>query len=97
MAVVRGLQPDLITLDIRMPRETGILFYRHLKSEASFRDIPVIIVSGLFEHDPAKMSFISRFFETEQLPPPEGYLEKPLDTTRLVETVAAALQPAPAD
>ncbi len=54
-------------------------------------------MSGLFEHDPAKMSFIRRFFETEQLPPPEGYLEKPLDTTRLVETVAAALQPAPAN
>ena len=93
LGVVRGLEPDLITLDIQMPRKTGVLFYRHLKSEAAYRDIPVIVVSGLFQQDSVKMNFIRRFFETEKLPPPEGYLEKPLNAGRLIELVNAALQP----
>ncbi len=93
MEAVRRLPPDLITLDIHMPRQTGVMFYRRLKSEAAFRDIPVIVISGLFDHDPASKSFIRPFFETEKLPHPEGYAEKPLDVRGLVEMVAATLQP----
>jgi len=93
MNAVRKSPPDLITLDIHLPRETGILFYRRLKSETAFRHIPVIVISGLFDHDPAKKSFIRSFFESEKLPPPEAYVEKPLDVQALVKLVGATLQP----
>lgn len=94
MAAVRDRRPDLITLDILMPGETGIMLYRQLKSRTSpFKDIPVVVVSGVFQHDRENIDLIRPFFETERLPPPVGYLEKPLDAARLVELVAGTLRP----
>jgi CheY-like chemotaxis protein len=94
MAAVRDRRPDLITLDILMPGETGIMFYRQLKSRtSSFQGIPVVVVSGVFQHDREKLGLIRPFFETERLPPPVDYLEKPLDAARLAEVVAGALRP----
>ena len=93
MEAVRRLPPDLITLDIQMPGETGVMFYRRMKSQAPYRDIPVIVISGLFDHDAENRNIIRPFFETQKLPPPEAYVEKPLDVPGLVELVAEHLQP----
>jgi len=41
-----GNFPDLIVLDLMMPRLNGIEFLINIKSSGIFRDIPVIIVSG---------------------------------------------------
>ncbi len=40
-------KPDLITLDIMMPNETGVGFYRHLRKKKDLSDVPIIVVSGL--------------------------------------------------
>jgi len=39
-------QPDLIILDVRMPKVSGLEACLQLKSEASTRDIPVIFLSA---------------------------------------------------
>ena len=44
---VRQYRPDLITLDLDMPREWGPRFYRNMTKDAALKDIPVIVVSGL--------------------------------------------------
>ena len=40
-------RPDLILLDLLMPEETGTGFYRKLHNKKEYRDIPVIVISGL--------------------------------------------------
>jgi CheY-like chemotaxis protein len=43
--MARRVRPDLITLDIMMPRKNGWDALRELKSDADLRSIPVIVVS----------------------------------------------------
>lgn len=38
---------DLITLDLQMPEEWGTRFYRKLMKNEAYRDIPIIVISGL--------------------------------------------------
>ena len=45
--VVKKEKPDLITLDLEMPEEWGPRFYRKLSQEKEFKNIPVIVISGL--------------------------------------------------
>ncbi|MEW6366199.1 MAG: response regulator [Acidobacteriota bacterium] len=86
---VREEPPDLVTLDIQMPRKTGVLFYRQMKAEERLRAIPVIVVTGLRRMDLYAAPFIQAFFEVEhrKLPVPEAYLDKPVSREELVKTV----------
>jgi len=45
--VAMSEKPDLITLDLEMPKEWGPRFFRRLTQEEEFADIPVIVISGL--------------------------------------------------
>jgi CheY-like chemotaxis protein len=40
-------KPDLILLDLQMPKETGTNFYRKIHRKKDFEDVPVIVISGL--------------------------------------------------
>jgi CheY-like chemotaxis protein len=44
-------RPDLIVLDVMMPRMSGFEVCRHLKSSASTRAVPVLVVTALNESD----------------------------------------------
>ncbi|MCK5244075.1 MAG: response regulator, partial [Desulfobacterales bacterium] len=44
---VKSEKPAVITLDILMPKESGIKMYREMKTDAELKDIPVIVVSGI--------------------------------------------------
>ena len=47
MERVSKQRPDLILLDLQMPEETGTGLYRKLHNKKEYRDIPVIVISGL--------------------------------------------------
>jgi CheY-like chemotaxis protein len=47
MKSIAGERPDLILLDLLMPEETGTGLYRRLHHRKEYRDIPVIVISGL--------------------------------------------------
>lgn len=47
MSVLLSEYPDLITLDLEMPNEWGPRFYRKMSRMPEFRDLPVIVISGL--------------------------------------------------
>jgi CheY-like chemotaxis protein len=73
--------PDLVTLDITMPEKSGVGVYRKLREEDRYKGIPVIIITGVsddFKH------FIS---SRRKVPPPEGYLSKPIEAEELVRLV----------
>ena len=90
---VRKHRPDVITLDIHMPRKSGALFYRKLMADASFREIPVIVVTGL-TLDKEMGTIIRSLMETDHIPHPAAYVEKPVDGAHLLSTIEDVLSPA---
>ncbi len=93
LAQTETLPPDVITLDIQMPRKSGVTFYRELKRRKALRDIPVIVVTGLRCEDPDWNGIIHSFLETEDLPRPHAYLDKPIDREILAKSIEEALAP----
>ncbi len=68
--IVKKTTPDLITLDLEMPKEWGPRFYRKLSKNKSFRDIPVIVISGLPGRDHSikkAVAFFGKPFEPDEL------------------------------
>ncbi len=49
LAAVECDEPDLILLDIMMPKRSGFEVCRILKEDARYRDIPIIMVTALNE------------------------------------------------
>ena len=77
--------PDLVTLDITMPEKSGVGVYRKLKEMDAYKEIPVIIITGVSDD-------FKQFISTRrQVPPPEGYLAKPIEPGQLLEKVAELL------
>ena len=75
----RVIQPDAITLDLRLPDIDGLDLLQQLKTTAETRDIPVIVISILAdERDPRLAGAFAK-------------LSKPIDRDLLRRTVAAAL------
>jgi CheY-like chemotaxis protein len=83
-------KPDVITLDIHMPRKSGLFFYRKVKRNRGFRNIPAVIVTGLTQDNPEMETLIHTFLKREKLPHPEACLEKPVGERRLLETIENA-------
>ena len=47
METLMRLKPDLITLDLEMPQEWGPKFHQRYSKMPQFKDIPVVVISGL--------------------------------------------------
>jgi len=47
MEALRTFKPDLITLDLEMPEEWGPKFHQRYSKMPQYKDIPVVVISGL--------------------------------------------------
>ena len=83
--MVKESRPDLITLDITMPESSGVRCYRELRSNEEWKSIPVVMITGVSEKF---RGFIS---SRRQVPPPDGYLTKPVDEKELLELIHGLL------
>jgi len=83
---IQNLLPDLITLDMSMPQKSGVKLYRDLKESEKYRRIPIIIVTGVSD---TFKDFIS---SRKQVPPPEGYMSKPIAPEQFLELVNKLLE-----
>ena len=83
--------PDVITLDIQMPRDSGMLFFRRIRSMERFQEIPVVVVTGLTAEDREMKHILRTFLDKEGLRPPSEYLEKPVNPSELREALVHAL------
>jgi len=77
--VLKKEKPDLITLDLQMPGDTGTDFYRNLHRSAEFKDIPVIVISGIAGRHLA-------------IRKPLAVMDKPIDRFKLLEAIEGALR-----
>jgi CheY-like chemotaxis protein len=84
MPKTKEFRPDLIILDIIMPRETGQKFYRALQKEEGLAGIPVIICSGVTRYK----ELFARGYAT--MPKPFAFVEKPIDKEELLAKVREA-------
>jgi DNA-binding response OmpR family regulator len=77
--------PDLISLDISMPEESGVKMYRDLHDTPATSNIPVIVITGV-------SSEFKRFLESrKQVNPPAGYFEKPIDRNAVITRIKEIL------
>lgn len=67
---VEQTKPDLIVLDVMMPKKSGFVLFRQLKKDGRFKDIPVIMLTGV--------SGILEELETHK----EETFERPYDSLR---------------
>jgi CheY-like chemotaxis protein len=93
LAEVRTCRPDIITLDMKMPRQSGVHFYRTLKKNHAFRDVPVVVVSGLTRDDKDMENLIRSLLEPDNVPHPQAYMEKPVDEPQFLKTIQETLSP----
>ncbi len=92
MAMVEKAKPDVICLDIVMPRESGISLYNHLRGSDSFRKIPVVIISGVAS---AQEFNFRQFVPDPSIPAPEEYFEKPVEVDRFLAVIERLTTDAP--
>ena len=81
--VVARSKPDLILLDIMMPKMSGFEVCRKLKSDPATRDIPIIMVTALGD-----LSDIDRGIESGT----DDFLSKPINRLELITRVKSLLR-----
>ena len=50
---IKQLSPDVLTLDVEMPRMDGLMLCEAIRQSNRFRDLPVVLVTGV-ESDTAR-------------------------------------------
>lgn len=78
--------PDLISLDVVMPKGSGVKFYRELKKKPEWSGVPVIVVTGHARDELGKADF-----NEMTMSGPGVYLEKPVTAAKYVEAVGSIL------
>jgi Fe-S oxidoreductase len=94
MRQMRDEKPDLVTLDLIMPKKTGMKLYWELKREAEWKEfarIPIVVVTGYRRDDNPSINF-EKFLEEKELQPPEGFIEKPINPEAILKTIEDILK-----
>ena len=88
---IKRNKPDLIILDVLMPRESGVRLYRNMKKSREYKVIPIIMLSGISEKSFLRSQKVLTEFGDDPVPVPDAYLEKPVDGEVLAETIKKLL------
>ena len=84
----RKEKPDLILLDIMMPKKSGLKTFKELKNDPDLNNIPVIIITGISK-DVDYKSLLNK--PSTRRMPPEGHLVKPLTADNLIKEITKIL------
>jgi len=44
---IKQAKPDLIILDVMMPKKTGLVLFKQLKKDEQYKDIPILMATGV--------------------------------------------------
>ena len=80
--------PDLICLDIMMPKKSGITLYKELKEDDTLKAIPVVIISGVESAYSFKGPTFRRLISDPKIPEPLAFFEKPVNVPALMKFLA---------
>jgi twitching motility two-component system response regulator PilH len=87
LALVKKDAPDLVLLDVLMPKQSGIRLYRELKTNKALTGIPVIILSGVAKRTFLRSQKALTEFGDKPVPEPDNYLEKPVEPDELAKEI----------
>lgn len=83
--------PDLIIMDVMMPQAGGVTLFQEIKKNDRLRHIPVILLTGVSEKAFSHHLKMLNIRLDDSLPPPDAYMEKPLDPEKLIALVQELL------
>jgi twitching motility two-component system response regulator PilH len=104
LEVLRKERPNLVLLDLMMPKKSGITMFQELRQDSAMSNTPVVIVTGVSEVTGVDFrNFMykqplrdeKKFVETTGLTKytiPDGYVEKPIDPDELIKVIKKALK-----
>ena len=84
---IKQRRPDLIILDVMMPRKDGYKLCAELKSNPDTEDIPIILLTAVGEAVPTTRYTHADGMSTEA----DEYIAKPIDTQSLLEAIRRLL------
>jgi CheY-like chemotaxis protein len=83
LAALGRIDPDLLLLDIRMPRMSGLDLYDRVRADPRFRSLPIVFETGTGREHTAELR--ARGIAT--------YIKKPFDVDELVRFVKRLVPP----
>ncbi len=86
-AIMEESKPDLVCLDIMMPRQSGIALYSEFKLDDRLKDIPTIFISAFSLARDFYGDSFRKLIPDTRVPEPEAYMEKPIEADKLLEII----------
>ncbi len=80
--LIRKEKPDLLILDIIMPKVNGFQLCRSLRADPEFKDLPILVITSMDRES-------DRYWGMKQ--GANEYLVKPVDSELLVEKIQSYL------
>lgn len=90
LAVARAENPQLIVLDVQMPKKDGFQVFTELRADEKFASVPVIMLTGVA--DKTGVGFSGRDMGEYLGSEPEAYVEKPIEPVVLRQAVDRLLK-----
>ncbi len=80
---IKEEKPDLVILDVMMPRKDGYELCAELKKDPQYKDITVVLLTAVADNVPTS-SYTHHDGKTTQA---DDYISKPVDLDKLMEIV----------
>jgi DNA-binding response OmpR family regulator len=80
---IKNRRPDLVILDVMMPRKDGYKLCAELKKDPATKGIPIVMLTAVGD----AVTSTSYTHHEGMSMEAEDYIEKPVDTRKLLETV----------
>jgi DNA-binding response OmpR family regulator len=80
---IKKRRPDVLILDVMMPRKNGYQLCKELKSNKWTQEIPIVLLTAVGEAVPTTSYSHAEGMSTEA----EDFIPKPVDAATLVEAV----------
>jgi CheY-like chemotaxis protein len=71
-------RPDLICLDIMMPRKSGASLYKEFRRDDTLKNTPIAIISGVGSIAYGFKRDFRKHLPERDIPEPEAFFEKPI-------------------
>ena len=84
---IKKRRPDLMILDVMMPRKDGYQLCKELKQDSATKGIPIIMLTAVGDAVPTTTYTHREGMSMEA----EDYIEKPVDTKKLLARIESIL------
>jgi CheY-like chemotaxis protein len=91
LEIVRRERPELVVLDISMPKASGTRFYKLVKTDPALASTLVVIVTGVTGYGGDTHGYEKFISHRRKVPPPDGFFAKPINREEFVAAVRKLL------